>query len=97
MEVTREHHMPAALPCERTREPIKWEAMWTPELVWTFCKRKQYRAPAGIRTLSIRTIRSILVAIPTSEVADLLLFVHRRNLAKNRGGAKPTMGISSQV
>jgi len=82
--------MPAALPCERTPVPIEWDAMWAPELVWIFWKKK-YLATAGIRTLGHPA--HSLVAIPTSEVADLLLFVHRRDLAKNRkGGAKSTHG-----
>jgi hypothetical protein len=35
---------------EITMDPIKYEAAWVPEPVWTFWRREKCLAPTGIRT-----------------------------------------------
>ena len=50
MEVSGQHHVPAALSPGKNSVPIDYEAGWAPEPVWTFGIVKKPLAPAEIRT-----------------------------------------------
>lgn len=50
MEVSGEHHTPAALTSgKEPPTPIGYEPGWAPESVWTLCNTEQYFVPAGNR------------------------------------------------
>ena len=51
-------------PRERKPVPTKLDAVWAPDLVWTFCKREKSLATTGIRTPDPPTGSE--VAIPTT-------------------------------
>ena len=50
MEVSDQHHAPAALPPEITQVPIVEDAGWAPETIWVIWSREKYVASAGIQT-----------------------------------------------
>jgi hypothetical protein len=50
MEVTGEFHTLAAFPRERTTVPIKQDAGWAPEPVWTVLEKRNSLALTGIKT-----------------------------------------------